>query len=84
MFSNDRKLNDHIDFFSLLFDSLTTNFVHYWGESLTNLMLMPAYCQCSSELHREPLNEIGSLTPAEYLVGFEPGTFQFDHNTLTH
>lgn len=27
--------------------------------------------------HREPHNEVGSLTPAEYLVGFEPGAFQF-------
>ena len=29
------------------------------------------------EGHREPRNEVASLTPAERLVGFEPGTFQF-------
>ena len=27
--------------------------------------------------HREPRNYIGSLSPAEHLVGFEPGTFPF-------
>ena len=27
--------------------------------------------------HRDPHNEVGSLIPAEHLVGFEPGTFQF-------
>ena len=32
----------------------------------------------------EPRNKIGSLSPAERLVGFEPGTFQFYHNVLTH
>ena len=25
----------------------------------------------------DPHNEVGSLSPAEHLVGFEPGTFQF-------
>ena len=30
-----------------------------------------------SKGHQEPLNEIGSLSPAKHLVGFEPGTFQF-------
>ena len=29
------------------------------------------------EGHREPRNEVGSLSLAEHLVGFEPGTFQF-------
>ena len=27
--------------------------------------------------HWEPRIEAGSLSPAEHLVGFEPGTFQF-------
>ena len=29
------------------------------------------------EGHREPHNEVGSLSPAEHLVGFELETFQF-------
>ena len=29
------------------------------------------------EGHREPRNEVGSLSPAKRLLGFEPGTFQF-------
>ena len=29
------------------------------------------------EGHREPRNEVGSLSPAEHLVGFEPGAFRF-------
>ena len=27
--------------------------------------------------HREPRNKVGSQSPAEHLVGFEPGTFRF-------
>ena len=29
------------------------------------------------EGHREPHSEVGSLSPAERLAGFEPGTFRF-------
>ena len=29
------------------------------------------------EGHREPRNKVGSLSPAERLLGFESGTFQF-------
>ena len=29
------------------------------------------------EGHREPCNKVGSLSPAEHLVGFEPRTFRF-------
>ena len=29
------------------------------------------------EGHREPRSEVGSLSPVERLVGFEPGTFRF-------
>ena len=27
------------------------------------------------EVYQEPHNEVGSLSPAKYVVGFEPGTF---------
>ena len=50
---------------------------YYWGESLTQLMLTTAFLHFRSERHREPHNEVGSLSPSKYLVGFEPGTFRF-------
>ena len=34
--------------------------------------------------HRETRNKIDSLNSAECIVGFEPGTFRFHHNALTH
>ena len=40
-------------------------------------MLIIAFVHTQPEGHREPRNEVGSLSPAEHLVGFEPGTFQF-------
>ena len=47
---------------------------HSRGDSLTNPMLITAFVQFRPKGHREPRNEIGSLSPAEHLVGFEPGT----------
>ena len=44
------------------------------GDSLTNPMLIIAFYLFRPEGHREPRNEVGSLSPAEHLVGFEPGT----------
>ena len=38
-------------------------------------MLITAFVQIRPEGHREPRNEVGSLSPAERLVDFEPGTF---------
>ena len=38
-------------------------------------MLITAFLHIRPEGHREPLSEVGSLSPAECLVGFEPGTF---------
>ena len=40
-------------------------------------MLITAYVRIRPEGHREPRNEVGSLSPAERLAGFEPGTFRF-------
>ena len=40
-------------------------------------MLIIAYVHNRPEGHREPRNEVGSLSPAEHLAGFEPGTFRF-------
>ena len=50
---------------------------HYRGDSLTHPMLITAFLHIRPEGHREPRSEVGSLSPAERLVGFEPGTFRF-------
>ena len=67
-----------------LFYCSTTNFGHYRGHGLTHLMLIRAVIQFWQEDHREPHNEDGSLSPAEQLEGFKPGTIGFYHKTLTH
>ena len=53
---------------------------HYQGSSLTHTMLITAFLHIRLEGHPEPRNEVGSLSPVEHLVGFEPGTHQ---TTLT-
>ena len=50
---------------------------HSQGDSLTNLMLITAFVHIRSKGHREPRNEVGSLSPVEHLAGFEPGTLRF-------
>ena len=40
-------------------------------------MLITCILHIRPEGHREPRNQVGSLSPAERLVGFEPGTFRF-------
>ena len=50
---------------------------HSQGDSLTNPILITAYVRIRLEGHREPRNQVGSLSPAERLVGFKPGTFRF-------
>ena len=50
---------------------------HYRGDSLTHPMLVTAFLHIRPDGHREPRSEVGSLSPAERLVGFEPGTFRF-------
>ena len=50
---------------------------HYRGGSLTHPMLITCVLHARPESHREPRNEVGSLNPAEHLVGFEPRTFRF-------
>ena len=51
---------------------------HSRGDSLTNPMLITAFfIHIRPEGHRGPRNKVGSLSPAERLVGFEPGTFRF-------
>ena len=40
-------------------------------------MLITEFVQVWPESHWEPCNKVGSLSPAERLAGFEPGTFRF-------
>ena len=50
---------------------------HYWGDNLTHPMLITAFFIFDPKGHRESRNEVGSLSLAECLVGFELGSFQF-------
>ena len=50
---------------------------HYQGGSFTHPMLITCILHIRPEGHRESRSEVGSLSPAERLVGFEPGTFRF-------
>ena len=50
---------------------------HSQGDSLTNPMLITAFVHIQPTGQREPRNEVGSLSPAKCLAGFELGTFRF-------
>ena len=50
---------------------------HSQGDSLTNLMLITWIYWFWPKGHREPCNKVGSLSPAECLMGFKPETFWF-------
>ena len=54
------------------------------GDSLTNPMLITAFYHFEPEGHREPRNEVGSLSPAERLIGLNREHSSSNHNTLTH
>ena len=64
-------------FFYLLFGCPTANF----GPLSRGQPHSPNVNHCSIHFqpqgHREPRNKVGSLSPAEHLVGFEPRTFRF-------
>ena len=50
---------------------------HSQEDSLTNPMLITVFVQVWPKGHQESCNQVGSLSPAESLADFEPGTFQF-------
>ena len=52
-------------------------FGHSQGGSCTNPMLITVFYLCRPEGHWEPCNEVGSLSPAKHLAGFEPRIFRF-------
>ena len=56
---------------------LITCVLHIRPEGHRELMLITCVLRIRPEGQQEPRNEVGSLSPAERLVGFEPGTFRF-------
>ena len=74
--NNNSKL-PHCIFFNCYLAVPRPTLSHSQGDSLTNSMLMTAFVHVRPEDHRETCNEIGSLSLAECLAGFQPGTFQF-------
>ena len=61
-------------FFYLLFCCPTPNLLRGQPHSP---MLLTTFVKFRSTVHRKPRDEVGFLSPVEYLVGLEPGTFQF-------
>ena len=45
--------------------------VHCGGGSLTHPMFIAAFLNSQPKGHRESRTEVGSLSPAEHIVGFE-------------
>ena len=62
---------------SLTYPMLITCVLHIRPEGHRELMLITCVLRIRPEGQQEPRNEVGSLSPAERLVGFEPGTFRF-------
>lgn len=56
----------------------TATLGHSQGDSITNPVLITAFELFQPEGHWEPRNQVGSLSWAEHLVGFELETFQFE------
>ena len=48
---------------------------HHWEGSFTHPMLITAFSYFRPKGHREPRDELGSFSPAEHLVGFQPENF---------
>ena len=60
---------------------------HYRGDSLTHPMLITAFFYIFDPVTGSLVTRLGPLSPAEHLVGFEPGTFRLllqRLNPLTH
>ena len=62
---------------SLTHPMLITCVLHIRPEGHRELMLITCVLRIRREGQQKPRNEVGSLSPAERLVGFEPGTFRF-------
>ena len=57
---------------------------HYRRDGLTHSMLITTFHCILTRKSPESSNKVGFLSSPELLVEFEPGTFQFDCNALTH
>ena len=64
-------------FLKLLFGCPTANFGPLSRRQPHSPMLITYILHIRPEGHWKPHNVVGSLSPAEHLVGFEAGTFQF-------
>ena len=72
------KQNERISYnFLKLFACPTANFVSFWGDSITQPILITAFLHFCLEGHQKPCNGVGLLCLAKFLVEFEPGTFWF-------
>ena len=75
--SKEVKIFVSIHFFNCYLAAPQPTLGHYWGGSLTHLMLITCVLHIRPKSHQESCSEVGSLSPAKYLVGFELGTFWF-------
>ena len=66
--------------FFWLFGCPTANFGRLWRGQPHSPDNNHCIIQFQLEGYRKPRNVIGSLSPAEHLVGFKLGSFQFCHN----
>ena len=68
----------HIQFFDCYLAAPRPTLDHFQGGSLTNPMLITTFFFLfRPKGHPERRSEVGSLNPAERMVGLEPGTFRF-------
>ena len=65
----------HPGFFSNCYLAVPWPNLGHYRSSLTHLMLITWVLHMWSKGHQEPLNEVGSLSLAKHLVGFDLGTF---------
>ena len=72
------KLRSTLDFFWLLFGCPTVNFGPLLREQPDSLDINHfVFTFLTRRGHRESHSKAGSLSPAQCLVGFEPGSFRF-------
>ena len=81
---NGKNEADFFPFFKCYLSVPQPTLAHSQGESLTKSMLITAFVQVWPRGHREPHNEVGSLSLVEHLAGFDWEPSDSDCNALTH
>ena len=71
-------------FFNYYLAAPRPTLVHYRGGSLTHPMLPTCVLHIGPDGHQGHRSEVGPLSPAGRLVGFEPEPSDSDHYALTH